>query len=593
MSLRRFFKKARQRASLEAESQPQETTLITTEGPSGSSIPVLLPPAESSQLVPAPLSPRRIRYLNIIRQYFPLPRRRNSELADRHAGLESRPQMSEFDSHQVSLDVVMPHFELAGRHGGLGFRPQMRGFIGGLLERHLQHQMNRHLGNEIASHQDRNSRADVEHDNAQHSYEPAIPMEFPLCNTEAEGAQLDLAMMREFEDAFALYEASNSQADVEDHDPQNAHGFTMPQTFPPQNDKIEGHSLLRPTPRMQIRAAGPVPSHSGNIPYYSTSDDDNNEPRGRENSDDNPSSDRGSQVRRGRSLRRSGSPFSDVFPALQGSNYPSRDPSQVHRGRTLLRASSLVNDPWVALWGPISLPNDQIFQEPCGITTRRASNVGGDSASDSGSQESRGRTLRRASSVVNNSAIGPVSQAPHNKTQRRASNVVNDLASGPVSWEPRGRAPRRALSLGGDSASDSISQEPHDRTLRRASSVVNDPGSEPVAQELRSTTPQRGSSRASEPCTELWDSLYRMGDPHAHAPRGASPVSDIFSMMISTACKSLTSSSKFEELFASSEEMEQTNVMVGRWVEEVQQAREEDSEPLRPDHGPGGGERHH
>ncbi|KAJ5497361.1 hypothetical protein N7463_009348 [Penicillium fimorum] len=451
MSFCRFFKKARQRASFEAESQPQETTPVTPEGPSGSSIPVLSPPVESGQHVPAPVSPRRVRYLNIIRQYFPLPRRRNSELADRHAGLESRPQVPGFDSRQVSLDVVMPHFELAGHHGGLGFRPQMREFIGGLLERYLQHRMNRQLDNEIAGRQDRSNRADiehrvsqhahgstmpqacpsqnddiegrqldneylaqleimladraarrslanVEHDNSQHSYEPAIPMDFPLRNTEAERAQLDLAVMREFE------EASNSEVNIEDHDSQNAHGYTMPQTFPSQNDEIEGHSLLRPTPRMQNRATSPVPSHSSNISYYSTSDDDNYGPRGTDNADDEPSSDHGSQVRRGRSLLRSGSPFSDVFPALQGSNHPSRDHSQVHRGRTLLRTSSLVKDPWVALWGPIGLPNDQAFHEPGGIAPEQDSSVVSDSASDSVSQEPRGRTLRRASSIVSDPA---------------------------------------------------------------------------------------------------------------------------------------------------------------------------------------------
>ncbi|OQE44670.1 hypothetical protein PENCOP_c002G00654 [Penicillium coprophilum] len=509
MSLRRLFKKARNRTSFQDESQPQETATVTTEGPGGSSIPVLSSPAEIDTSVPVPRSPRHIRYLNVIQRYF----RRGHELAGHHAGLdEVRPQMHKFASHQVDVDAFMPHFEPAGCHGGLGFRLQMREFMSRLVGGNPQHQGTRQLDNDIANHQD-----------------------------------------------------INNQAHVEDHDYQNAHGFAIRQDFPSSNNEIEGYSLLRLTARMRItiRTASPVPSLSSNIPYYNTTDDENNELRGTDNSDDDPSSDQDSQVRRGRSLRRYGSPASDAFPAPQGSNHPSRNHSQVNRGRTLLRASSFVIDPWVVLWGPIGQPNESISRRPCGSTT-----------------------------------------------PRQTSSVVSESASDPDSQEPRGRALRRASSTINDPVDDPVAQEPASRALRRAPSAVNDPVRGPQFQESYGRTPARGSSLVSEPCTELWDSLHRMGDPNAHLPRGASPVSNVARLgtrpraladmlrrsnneanqrprrpalrpriWASTRISSSTSAvqepssgSSLSEIFASSEEVEQADTRVERWIEEVQQA---------------------
>ncbi|KAJ5178445.1 uncharacterized protein N7500_001144 [Penicillium coprophilum] len=420
--------------------------------------------------------------------------------------------MHGFASRRVNVDAVMPHFETAGRDGGLGFRQQMREFMGRLVGGYSQHQETRQLDNDIANRQD-----------------------------------------------------MNNQAHVEDHDYQNAHGVAIRQAFPSSNNEIEGYRLLRLTPQMRMlaRTASPVPSLSSNIPYYNTTDDENNELRGIDNSDDNPSRDQDSQVRRGRSLRRDGSPASDAFPAPQGSNHPSRDHSQANRGRQLLRASSFVIDPWVSLWGPIGQPNESITRRPCGSTTPgQASSVASESASDPVSQEPRGRTLRRASSIVN------------------------------------------------DPVGDPVAREPDSRALRRAPSAVNDPVRGPHLQESHGRTLARGSSLVTEPCTELWDSLHRMGDPNAHLPRGASPVSNVARLgprpralanllprsndeanqrprrpalrpriWASTRIASSTSAvqepssgSSLSEIFASSEEVEQADTRVERWIEEVRQA---------------------
>jgi hypothetical protein len=69
------------------------------------------------------------------------------------------------------------------------------------------------------------------------------------------------------------------------------------------------------------------------------------------------------QVRRGRTLRRAGSGFSDAFPEVRRT-HPDREPSdEEQRGRQLLRTSSIVTDPWAELWGPVDLPVDPRPQE--------------------------------------------------------------------------------------------------------------------------------------------------------------------------------------------------------------------------------------
>ncbi|KAJ5423384.1 hypothetical protein N7491_008600 [Penicillium cf. griseofulvum] len=611
MSLRRFIRKVRHRASFPAESeaqdsqsqgwQPQGSTTLTTEGSSSSLVPLLPPPAESSPVLP--VSPRPRHYRDIIRRFFPLRRRRSSELVGRHAGLGR-----EVAGRQPSLDAILTNLELAGRHAGLGrefagwlrhpsfdaamanleldgrhiplgFTPQMHEFISGLLERyqyrralrqimaenarrqgrenqanvehdsqhehgsamsqarpfqdgdiqgrHPNYEVLNHLENVLASRAARPSPAVVEGENLQRSYEDLLYL--PPPNTEADPIQYDPDTMRGFEDVFARQEARNNQANVEDRDSQHAHGSGMAQAFPSQNDEIEGYGFARPPSRMQIRAASSVHSHSSNIPYSSTSHDDNNELRDTDSFN--------SQVRRGRSLRRHGSSFSNVFP----SNHPSRDHSQLYRGRQLIRAASVAADPWTPLWGPVDIPSDPVSQEPYGRRLRRASTVASarasdqiseephdrtlrqgsglisEPASDPVSQEPRGRTLRRASSVASDPANDQISHEPHDTTSRRATSLISDPPNDPSSQERRGRTLRRASSVVSDPSSDSISHEPHDRTPQRASSLASGAPSDPISQERRGRTPRRAFSLVTDGAS---DSISQ--EPHRTTPRASS-----------------------------------------------------------------------
>ncbi|CAI7632991.1 unnamed protein product [Penicillium glandicola] len=390
-----------------------------------------------------------------------------------------------------------------------------------------------------------------------------IGLEFIQQNDELASRQVNeylvQQILRQLEIMLANHEAINSHENDEDQDSRYAHGSAILQDRQLQNDEVEGRSLPRPTPQMHTRAASFIHSHSSNIPYY-TGHGDNNQLRASDNSDD-PSSDEGSQVRRGRSLRRSGSPVSDAFPEIGGSNHPSRDHSQLRRGRALLRASSVVSDPWAELWGSIH------------------------QSSGPSSPERRSRTLLRDRSLV--------------------SDTSSDL------WSSNNR-------------SDDSSQVRRGRSLLRASSVVGDPwvelwgpinpSSDPTPQEPRSGTPPRGESPVDEISGALANPL-RHGNieedhslprpaPQAQTHASRSDHSHNLGRLVSIyLAPSPSSSSPHSETTVDSIEQErrdQTDLMVARWIDEVHRALhhetelnlssaspEESTETLRPGHGLG------
>ncbi|KAJ5952786.1 uncharacterized protein N7479_011199 [Penicillium vulpinum] len=403
---------------------------------------------------------------------------------------------SEFASRQASLDFMRHLFEFAGRHDDLNSIPQIR---------------------ELASRQ------------------------------------------RDFEIALiTLRQARNSQQNFEHDNSQHRRGSALLQGCLLQTDEIEGHTLPHPAPQEQTRAASSVSSHESNGPYCRTNPDNKNEPldNGNSGDDDDPSSDRnsqlqrgrplrrptdnsdgypsrdpGSQVQRGRSLRRHGSPVSDAFHASQGSNHSSRDRSQIRRGRGLLRASSIVTDPWADLWGPVKLP------------------------SEPGSPERRGRTHLRAPSIATN----PWAEVPGNNHPPRDPSQLQ--------W---GRA------------------------FLRASSAVSNPWAGswgPTSLPIYpSSRVPRGGNPVSDPWAELRESINQMGDPNAHRPRGASPVTssaasgrensgDRIPNFISALRAPFTNSSESEMSFGGSDEGEEGNQMVKRWSKEVQPARQHSPGP--------------
>ncbi|CAG8903521.1 unnamed protein product [Penicillium egyptiacum] len=361
----------------EAEAQePQGTASFVSE--ELSSGPTLVPPptsAESDQSDAVDVSPDEAAGLvGNIRRYFRLRRGRNHEFASRH----------------VSPGRVRRHFGSAGRHAGLGLRQQIRGFASRQVDRYRRRRERRRrrregspLDNLLASRLARISQPNIED-----------PVSWER---------------RRLENLLANRQARNSHHNIEDLISQQ-HDWTVLETRSLQLDEIESHSLPRPTSQIQIRAASLVNSfrsRDSNIAYYGTRHDGNKELWGIDNSDDEPSGDRGSQVRRGRSLRRAGSIVSGAPSDVRGSDHQSRDSSDEEaRGRQLLRASSYVSDPWAELWGPINIPSDPSSQVRRSISLRRAGSIVNDAFSrdhplrELSPQVRRGRSLRRAGSVV-------------------------------------------------------------------------------------------------------------------------------------------------------------------------------------------------
>ncbi|KAJ6129039.1 hypothetical protein N7471_010256 [Penicillium samsonianum] len=245
-----------------------------------------------------------------IRQYFRLRHGRHNGFTSRHVSL------------------VQQHFGSAGRHAGLGLRQQIREFASRQVDRYRRQRSRRRersrFGNLLASRQARNRQQNIEDHNSQHAHPLTMLENSPLQN---------YSELRRFENLLASRPARNNQQNIEDLNFQNgygwlilefplqhAHGSAMSEAFPLQDDEIEGHILSRRLPQMP-RAASPVRSHSSNISYFT------------DNSDYDPPSDGDSEVRRGRSLRRAGSNFSDAFSEGRG---PSRDHSEEWRGRSLV-----------------------------------------------------------------------------------------------------------------------------------------------------------------------------------------------------------------------------------------------------------------